>query len=167
MSKKVRLSRIYPHPPERVWRALTDREALEEWLLPGDFEPRLGHRFRFQPGRGLPETAGADCEVVEIEEARRLAYTWRQDAEEEPGLVTWTLEPVAEGTLLELVHEPPRDPQATAQMSLLGREWEWRLCVTLPTVLSRRYILNPERRGGGTKSPRAERSSKKTLTFWR
>jgi uncharacterized protein YndB with AHSA1/START domain len=37
----------YPHAPEKVWRALTDRRAIERWLMPNDFELRVGHRFRF------------------------------------------------------------------------------------------------------------------------
>ena len=37
----------YPHPPERVWRALTDRAELAAWLMPNDFSLREGARFRF------------------------------------------------------------------------------------------------------------------------
>ena len=33
------------HPIERVWRALTDREALAQWLMPNDFEPVVGHSW--------------------------------------------------------------------------------------------------------------------------
>jgi hypothetical protein len=47
MSGLVILEVIYPYPVERVWRALTDSRALAKWLLPNDFEPRLGHKFSF------------------------------------------------------------------------------------------------------------------------
>ena len=42
------------HPPEKVWRALTDPELLAEWLLPVvGFELRPGAAFTFstQPDR--------------------------------------------------------------------------------------------------------------------
>src|SRR5438045_3841323 len=39
---------FYSHPPERVWRALTDADAMAAWLMPNDFKPLLGHRFQFR-----------------------------------------------------------------------------------------------------------------------
>jgi uncharacterized protein YndB with AHSA1/START domain len=55
----------YPHPPERVWQALTDRAELAAWLMPNDFSPREGARFRFdaRPAHAEP----FECEVLEIE----------------------------------------------------------------------------------------------------
>ena len=46
---------VYPHPPDRVWTALTSSEALAAWLMPNDFEARAGHQFTFRtrPGAGL------------------------------------------------------------------------------------------------------------------
>lgn len=97
----VELDAVYPHPPERVWRALTDPRALSRWLLPGDFAPRPGHRFIFRHGR----EGRIRGEVVAVEEDRRLSYTWRRDGEP-PSLVTWTLEPVEGGqsTRVRLTH---------------------------------------------------------------
>ncbi|HEY6732591.1 MAG TPA: SRPBCC domain-containing protein, partial [Roseiarcus sp.] len=34
-----------PHPPEKVWRALTEAHLIEQWLMTNDFEPRLGALF--------------------------------------------------------------------------------------------------------------------------
>jgi uncharacterized protein YndB with AHSA1/START domain len=36
----------FPYPPERVWRALTDHAELSAWLMPNDFTPEEGARFR-------------------------------------------------------------------------------------------------------------------------
>ena len=50
MTKKPRTVRkevFLPHPPEDVWLALTDPQALAEWLMPNNFEPVAGHKFRF------------------------------------------------------------------------------------------------------------------------
>src|SRR5437868_2888446 len=98
MRREVRLEVIYPHPPERVWKALTDPGALAKWLMPNDFLPRLGHRFRFvQKTPGNPKREVVQCEVVELEAPHRLAYTWRSDPNSTPELVCWTLEPVEAG----------------------------------------------------------------------
>ena len=59
MKRDLRFEATYPHPPERVWRALTDPKALAEWLMENDFEPRLGHQSRLAEGAGdlMCETA--------------------------------------------------------------------------------------------------------------
>lgn len=104
MSQDVKLDIFYPHPPERVWKALTEPRALAAWMMDNDFEPRLGHKFRFHshPLPGL-ETK-IYCEVVELDEPIRLVYTWRTAPTAEPSLVIWTLTPVEQGTQLKLEH---------------------------------------------------------------
>lgn len=44
----ITVEAVYPHPPARVWRALTDPDELESWLMENDFQPRVGHRFQFR-----------------------------------------------------------------------------------------------------------------------
>jgi uncharacterized protein YndB with AHSA1/START domain len=49
----ILLERVYPDPPEKVWRAVTDRDALAAWFMPNDFAAQtdncrftvLGSRF--------------------------------------------------------------------------------------------------------------------------
>jgi uncharacterized protein YndB with AHSA1/START domain len=103
----VQLEKIYSHPPGRVWQALTDPQALAQWLLPNSFQPRPGHRFRFTRRSSGGKSEKVQCQVVEVEAPRRLAYTWQAEGEEVPTLVTWTLEPVEEGTRLRLEHIGP------------------------------------------------------------
>ena len=102
--RRVRFDVIYPHTPDRVWHALTDRRALAHWLMPNDFEPRLGHRFHFRPRTRQDGSGPVQCEVTELEAPHRLAYTWRAPGESTPSKVTWTLEPVKRGTRLSLEH---------------------------------------------------------------
>src|ERR1041384_4562163 len=65
-----------PHPPEKVWRALTKASLLDEWLLKNDFQPVVGHKFTFrnQPVAGWD--GGINCEVLAVEPRRRLSYPW-------------------------------------------------------------------------------------------
>ena len=48
MKRNIMIEAFYPFPPERVWKALTDSRALAGWLMPNDFQPRVGHRFQFR-----------------------------------------------------------------------------------------------------------------------
>ena len=115
MIQAVRLDVFYPYPPERVWQVLTDRRALADWMMDNDFEPKLGHKFRFH-SQPLPEfTTTIYCEVVELEEPNRLSYTWRESLTTETSVVIWTLTPVAGGTQLHLKHQEYSYTTAIAQ----------------------------------------------------
>jgi len=105
MLRDVKTEVFYPYPPERVWQVLTNRRALAAWLMDNDFEPRVGHKFRFQPDpqQGIEEAI--HCEVIELNEPRSLSYTWRGGFMAKPTIVTWTLLPVDGGTQLQLEHK--------------------------------------------------------------
>lgn len=129
MKSEVTFEVIYPYPPDRVWRALTDRDVLAQWLLPNSFEPHVGHRFHFV--KPDPGSAGEviECEVVDLEPPIRLAYTWQTASDRAPSVVTWTLQPVPGGTRLRLSHTRA-DEAAAAQDAAavaVARAWEHRL----------------------------------------
>ncbi len=75
MKRDIKLEAVYPYPPERVWRALTDSQAMADWLMDNDFKPEVGHKFRFT----APDSRGwrgyVDCEVLEVDPPRKLSYT--------------------------------------------------------------------------------------------
>lgn len=66
----VVIEREIPHPPEKVWRALTQPHLIEEWLMKNDFKPVVGHRFNLSADWGV-----VDCEVQTIEPNKMLTYT--------------------------------------------------------------------------------------------
>lgn len=104
MIPDVKTEVFYPYPPERVWQVITNRRALAAWLMENDFEPRIGHKFRFQtePQSGIDNTIY--CEVIELDEPRCISYTWRGNFMCQPTVVTWRLLAVEGGTKLQLEH---------------------------------------------------------------
>jgi uncharacterized protein YndB with AHSA1/START domain len=94
------------HPPEKVWRALTEPELLAAWLLPNDIKAEAGRRFTMRGAPGTDEPV--DCEVLAAEPPRLLRYSWRgRDGEARPldTVVTFTLDGTAAGgTRLRIVH---------------------------------------------------------------
>jgi len=91
-----------PHPPEKVWRALTEPALLGEWLLPVidlRLERGAAFTFRTQPYPGWDGTVS--CRFVEIKPLRKLRYTWSVPFLDT--VVTFTLAPTATGTRLSIV----------------------------------------------------------------
>jgi uncharacterized protein YndB with AHSA1/START domain len=121
MKREVTLEVIYPFPPDRVWRALTDSRVLARWLMPNDFQPRLGHQFQFEGKAGGAAIETIDCEVIELQPPSRLSYTWQSSVDGVLSVVTWVLEPVAEGTRLRMEHREAHGATTAAEA------WEDRL----------------------------------------
>lgn len=88
----------YKHPPERVWQALTSQDALEAWLMPNDFEPKVGHKFNFRTDPAPGFDGIVHCEVLELDKPRRMVWSWRGGPIDTR--VTFELEPDVEGTRL-------------------------------------------------------------------
>ena len=105
-TRSVVVERDIPHPPEKIWRALTQPHLIEEWLVTTDFKPVAGHRFNLRLDPEPDRTFAFDCEVLAVEPHRLLSYTWNSaDDGSGDGLrssVTWTLVPTATGTRLRM-----------------------------------------------------------------
>jgi uncharacterized protein YndB with AHSA1/START domain len=98
----VIIERELSHPPEKVWRALTEGPLIEQWLMKNDFQPVVGRRFNFR-ATPVPNWSGViDSEVLVVEPNARLSYGWSVMGLE--GVVTWTLTPTEAGTHLRMEH---------------------------------------------------------------
>lgn len=105
MQKEIKQTWRFGVSPREVWEYLTRPELLELWLGKTDFRPVVGHQFRLD-GKGGCEI---HCEVLEAKPFTRLVYSWQTTSEKDKksfdSRVVWTLEPDAEGTELQLVHD--------------------------------------------------------------
>jgi uncharacterized protein YndB with AHSA1/START domain len=113
-TRSVVVEREMPHPPEKIWRALTQPHLIAEWLMKNDFVPAVGHRFNLRGDWG----GVLDCEVLMLEPNRTLSYTW-DFAHEDPAyalksVVTFTLTPTQAGTHLRMEQAGFRPEQKQA-----------------------------------------------------
>ena len=61
------VERVFPHPPEKLWRALTESPLIAQWMMNNDFEPVVGRRFQFRADP-VPNWNGVvDCEVLVVD----------------------------------------------------------------------------------------------------
>ena len=94
-TRTVVVEREIPHPPEKVWRAMTQPRLIEEWLMKNDFKPIVDHKFNLSSDWGA-----VDCQVLEVEPNKTLSYSWAAKGLE--SVVTWTLAPTSKGTNLRM-----------------------------------------------------------------
>jgi uncharacterized protein YndB with AHSA1/START domain len=87
----LRMERRLKHPPEKVWKAMTEPERLADWF-PGKIVPEL------RQGGKVEFDFGGDGVVTDLDPPRLIAYTWGTDH------LRWELHPDGEGTRLVLLH---------------------------------------------------------------
>ena len=111
----IRLHRVLRAPPERVYRAFIDPDALAKWLPPHGFtgrvlemDARVGGRYRMQftnLGTGGSHAWGG--QFVELVPGQRVVHTDQFDDPNLPGEMRTTIElkAVSCGTELTAVQE--------------------------------------------------------------
>jgi len=127
-TRSVIVERDIPHPPEKIWRALTEPHLIEEWLMQNDFQPVVDHRFNLRGDWGA-----VDCQVLEIKPHKTLSYRW--DAMGLESIVTWTLTPTRTGTHLRMEQAGFRRDQ---EQAFQGAKFGWqKFFANLEQVLAR------------------------------
>jgi uncharacterized protein YndB with AHSA1/START domain len=90
---QLTFTRLFAHPPEKVWRALTEPEHRAVWFpdtVEGEFRP--GAKLRFVTSQDPPD--GFDGEMLIFEPPKVMELAWGPDR------LRFDLEPHAGGTRL-------------------------------------------------------------------
>ena len=132
-TRSVIVERQIPHPPEKIWRALTQPHLIEDWLMKNDFAPVVGHRFNLRRNPRSDLNIVIDCQVVVVEPNKTLSYTWAAFGLE--SVVTWTLTAAGTGTHLRMEQSGFRPDQKQAYQGAKGG-WQ-RFFAALEQVLAR------------------------------
>ena len=104
MAKSIKLTVEYNSPIEDVWQALTDKEAMSEWLMPTNIEPKIGFEFEFRT-KSYPGFSGiVSCRILEIKEKEKLSFSWSGGSLKET-VVSFNLTAISESqTRLDFEH---------------------------------------------------------------
>jgi uncharacterized protein YndB with AHSA1/START domain len=87
-------SRHLPHPPEKVWRALTEPEHLDAWFpttIDGDRASGAKLRFHFREAEGMD----MEGEMLAFDPPQLMEFRWGDD------VLRFELRPDGDGTVLE------------------------------------------------------------------
>ncbi|MGA8118046.1 MAG: SRPBCC domain-containing protein [Actinocatenispora sp.] len=137
----VCITRTVPAPPEVVWRAFTDPNALTAWFWPARLAPRVqteptvGGRFEIASAVARSMTSAVSGEYLEVSEPERLVFTWCWAGGDNPTRVTVSLDGDPDGTELTVEHdqfvdEEDRDAQSRGWRDCLDRLPGWLAAAT-------------------------------------
>ena len=103
-TRSVVIERTLPHPPAKVWRALSESDLLARWMMPNDFALQVGRAFQFrtQPVGGW--NGIVDAQVVEIDPPNRMVWEWGVGSDLVT-TITFTLTADGAGSKLRLVQD--------------------------------------------------------------
>ena len=118
-TRSVVMEREMPYPPEKIWRALTEGALIKQWLMENDFQPVVGHSFKFR-STPVPNWDGIiDSQVMVVEPNKKLSYSWGTMGME--SVVVWTLVATSGGTLVRMEQSGFRpDQEANYQGAMYG-----------------------------------------------
>ena len=135
-TRSIVVERVMPHSPEKIWRALTEGNLIEQWLMKNNFRPVVGQQFQFRAEPNPHWNGVTDCEVLAVEPQQRLSYRWCSSGEEKADgldtVVTWSLAPAEGGTFVRMEHSGFR-PEDDGFYQGAGYGWT-RFVAALETV---------------------------------
>jgi uncharacterized protein YndB with AHSA1/START domain len=132
----LRIERQLAHPPQKVWRAITEPAHLSKWypFRATAIDLRVGGMIRFDDGHGMT----MDAVITELDPPRVFAFSEHAPAEmtrESDDLVHFELRPAGAGCLLIFTHTFDDRPAAGSYAS------GWHLCLdALAMVLDDRPV---------------------------
>jgi len=132
-TQDIVVEKVFAHPPEKLWKALTTSELMRRWLrMPmTGFAPVKGNRFTYQTTPAGKWDGVIHCEVLEVKPNERFSYSWKGGHESNLGygapldtVVTFTLARVDGGTRLSLVHSGFVLPRNETAFKGMGDGWQ-------------------------------------------
>ena len=135
MQRNIHLERFYPHPPERVWRAITNPALIKRWMeMDNDFKAEVGHCFELHDISGNWDGVLV-CEVLQVEAPQLLSYSFIGGVMNHETRVTITLEASQSGTRLRLDHTGFRGLKDIGISFIIGMGWR-RMLMNMEMVIA-------------------------------
>lgn len=128
MSKTILHSKQLNHAPKVVWKYISTKEFLSEWLMETDFELKVGHEFQFwtKPKFSLGFDGRVYCKVLEFKENESLKFSWKGGIGDKVNLdtiVTLTIIPNASGCELRLEQSGFKAIKNAIPYFIMGKGW--------------------------------------------
>ena len=103
-TKPYVIERTYNASPEKVWKAITDKEQMKQWYFDiKEFRPEVGFEFSFYGGTDEKQYLHL-CKITEVVKGKKLSYSWRYEGYAGNSIVSFELFDEGGKTKLRLTH---------------------------------------------------------------
>lgn len=161
MTRTIFVNQYLPHPPEKVWAALTEPDLLGQWFMANDIKPNIGQEFTFRMAPQKGWDGITHCRVIAVEALKHIAYTYRGEASGEKALacagihsdtadkaakgvfaaldtvLSFNLEPTCGGSLLKMEHSGYKGLKLVIVSLIMQMGWKKQLGKKLPALLEK------------------------------
>ena len=123
-AKPYVIERVYNASPEKVWKAITDKEQMKQWYFDlKEFRPEIGFEFSFYGGTDEKQYLHL-CNITEVVKGKKLSYTWRYEGYAGISEVSFELFDEGSKTRLRLTHAGLETFPATENPDLKKENFE-------------------------------------------
>lgn len=95
---KIIIDTDLPYSLNKVWKALTEKDLLSQWLMQTDFEPIIGKKIRFTGQPNKFWRGYVDCVVTNIELEKLIEYKWQSNEKHTPTTIRHEISKNSNGT---------------------------------------------------------------------
>lgn len=106
--------------PERVFKALTEKQELERWFVPkADLDLKPGGIFRVEMAPGI----GEHGKVKEVKPSKLFSFTW-EALSPTPTTLAFELTQEKDGTLVTFTHSGIGEGEGWEVYATIGQAWD-------------------------------------------
>ena len=119
-TKTITKEQFIKATPERVFKALTQKEELEHWFVPkADIDLKPGGTFRVEMAPGI----GEHGKVKAVEPSQLFSFTW-EALSPTPTTLTFMLTKEQDGTLVTFTHSGIGEGEGWEIYTNIGKMWD-------------------------------------------
>jgi uncharacterized protein YndB with AHSA1/START domain len=109
---------------EDVWKAITDKAIVSQWLMETNIEPMEGFNayFKMSPMPGF--NGKIEAKVLEVVPFKIFSYSWQGGWMKVPTTIKFTLEEFEHGTNLTLEHHGFEGIMGKLLMRMMKNGWK-------------------------------------------
>nr|WP_299340790.1 SRPBCC domain-containing protein [Allomuricauda sp.] len=101
MKNVISKEKVFNHPIDKVWNAITRQEEISTWFIQADFKAEVGYPYTFT---SKEEDCVPITGIVKQADPYTLIYTWVVQDTDTETTVKWVLQEVEGKTKLYLEH---------------------------------------------------------------
>lgn len=123
-TKTITKEQFIKATPERVFKALTEKQELERWFVyKSEIELKPGGSYRMEWAPGM----GEHGKVKEVKPSQSFSFTWEGEFSPTPTTITFELTKEKDGTLVTLTHSGIGEGAGWDAYTNMSKGWDGHL----------------------------------------